>query len=156
MKQDRTLRVGGITAALGVGGLAGGLAALDMPMRHSLGGWLAFASWLRDLPYALPLGLASMSLFVALLIWRIELAWRNRMSILLVLRGVGQWTVDMASMFYFQDTDIWPEGDLAVSRTFRTYLTANQARNMHDIVARFVPNRSYLALYMWKVLDGVP
>ncbi|TDJ69195.1 MAG: DNA-3-methyladenine glycosylase 2 family protein [Proteobacteria bacterium] len=80
--------------------------------------------------------------------------FNTRAAALLELRGVGQWTVDMASMFYFRDTDIWPQGDLAVVRTFRSYLTAHQARNMDAIVARFVPNRSYLACYMWRVLDG--
>jgi len=80
----------------------------------------------------------------------------SRSAALLELRGVGQWTVDMASMFYFGDTDIWPEGDLAVARTFSGYLNARQARKMDDIVARFSPNRSYLAFYMWQVLDAVP
>ena len=38
----------------------------------------------------------------------------TRSATLRDLHGVGQWTVDMASMFYFGDTDIWPDGDLAV------------------------------------------
>ncbi|HJP34685.1 MAG TPA: DNA-3-methyladenine glycosylase 2 family protein [Gammaproteobacteria bacterium] len=80
----------------------------------------------------------------------------ERSALLLDLRGVGQWTVDMASMFYFGDTDIWPQGDLAVGRTFRGYLDARRARDMDRLVARFAPNRSYLAFYMWQIVDGVP
>lgn len=80
----------------------------------------------------------------------------ERCALLLDLHGVGQWTVDMASMFYFGDTDIWPEGDLAVARTFRGYLSARQLRKMDELVAAFSPNRSYLALYMWQIIDGVP
>lgn len=80
----------------------------------------------------------------------------TRSATLLELRGVGQWTVDIASMFYFGDTDIWPVGDLAVARTFRSYLNAKQARKIDDLVARFSPNRSYLAYYMWQIIDGVP
>jgi DNA-3-methyladenine glycosylase II len=85
-----------------------------------------------------------------------RMGFDERSALLLDLRGVGQWTVDMASMFYFGDSDIWPEGDLAVARTFRGYLSARQARSTDEFVARFAPNRSYLALYMWKIIDGVP
>lgn len=79
-----------------------------------------------------------------------------RYATLKELHGVGQWTIDMAAMFYFGDTDVWPEGDLAVSRTFRTYLDKRQLKRYDDHVARFAPNRSYLALYMWRIIDGVP
>lgn len=72
------------------------------------------------------------------------------------LHGVGQWTIDMAGMFYFGDPDVWPEGDLAVSRTFRSYLNKRQLRRYEDTVRRFTPNRSYLALYMWRIIDGIP
>ena len=85
-----------------------------------------------------------------------KMDFETRSALLLELHGVGQWTVDIASMFYFGDTDIWPVGDLAVARTFRRYLNAKQARKMDDIVARFSPNRSYLAYYMWQIIDGVP
>ncbi len=80
----------------------------------------------------------------------------TRSAMLLDLHGVGQWTVDIALMFYFGDPDIWPVGDLAVARTFRSYLNARQVRKMDDIVMRFSPNRSYLAYYMWQIIDGVP
>ena len=82
-----------------------------------------------------------------------KMDFETRSATLLELRGVGQWTVDIASMFYFGDTDIWPVGDLAVARTFRSYLNA---RKMDDLVLRFSPNRSYLAYYMWQIIDGVP
>lgn len=72
------------------------------------------------------------------------------------LHGIGQWTIDMAAMFYFGDTDVWPEGDLAVSRTFRGYLNKRQLKRYEDTVARFSPHRSYLALYMWRIIDGIP
>lgn len=83
-----------------------------------------------------------------------KMDFETRSATLLELRGVGQWTIDMASMFYFGDKDIWPSGDLAVARTFRSYLSARQARRMDSFVARFSPNRSYLACYMWQIVDG--
>ncbi len=80
----------------------------------------------------------------------------ERRRVLLELHGVGTWTVDMASMFYFGDRDVWPAGDLAVARTFATYLDRRQARSPERHVGRFAPHRSYLAYYMWQILDAVP
>ena len=70
------------------------------------------------------------------------------------LHGVGQWTIDMASMFYFGDTDVWPSGDLTVARQFSGLLNAKQAANAEDLLAKFSPYRSYLALYMWAIVDA--
>ena len=75
---------------------------------------------------------------------------------LLDLRGIGQWTVDMAAMFYFGDTDVWPGGDLSVSRTFERLLTARQRRQQEKFIARFAPHRSYVALYMWRIASAMP
>jgi DNA-3-methyladenine glycosylase II len=80
----------------------------------------------------------------------------ERSAALLGLRGVGQWTVDMASMFYFGDTDIWPIGDLSVSRTFRDLLGEQHRHRNDGILAEFSPNRSYLAIYMWRIVESVP
>jgi DNA-3-methyladenine glycosylase II len=79
-----------------------------------------------------------------------------RAATLIDIRGVGQWTVDMALMFYFGETDIWPEGDLSVSRTFSDFLSKKDARRRKKILAEFSPHRSYLAVYMWRVLDNPP
>lgn len=65
--------------------------------------------------------------------------------------GIGPWTCDMASIFYFKDEDIWPEGDVSVQNTFRRYIGR---RKPALAAARFAPHRSYLALYMWRILDG--
>lgn len=77
----------------------------------------------------------------------------ERAAQLLAIWGVGQWTCDMAAIFYFNDLDIWPEGDVAVRKTFARYIgrkkSSTQAR-------RFAPQRSVLALYMWKIVDRIP
>jgi DNA-3-methyladenine glycosylase II len=67
--------------------------------------------------------------------------------------GIGQWTCDMASIFHFRDFDVWPEGDAAVIRTFARYIGR---RKPAKTAARFAPQRSVLALYMWVIIDGVP
>lgn len=77
----------------------------------------------------------------------------GRVAHLTPLWGVGQWTCDMLSLFYFRDEDVWPEGDLAVQRVFKRYIGR---RKPAKAAALFAPYRSRLALYMWKLVDGVP
>lgn len=70
------------------------------------------------------------------------------------LWGVGQWTADMISIFYFGDEDVWPDGDLAARKTLEK-LTSRRRKTVRT-AKRFAPYRSYLALYMWEYLDAVP
>lgn len=67
--------------------------------------------------------------------------------------GIGQWTCDMAAIFHFGDLDIWPEGDAAVARTFARYIGR---RKPATTAARFAPQRSVLALYLWAIMNRVP
>ena len=69
------------------------------------------------------------------------------------LWGIGPWTCDMLSIFYFRDTDIWPEGDLAVQNMFRRYIGRKSPRKAS---LAFSPWRSILSLYMWKLMDAAP
>lgn len=69
------------------------------------------------------------------------------------LWGVGQWTVDMASIFYFREPDIWPLGDIAVQTAFARF---TGRRKPEKAAGAFAPYRSILALYMWEIIDRVP
>lgn len=64
--------------------------------------------------------------------------------------GVGQWTCDMVSLFYCRDLDIWPKTDMAVRNAFRRYVDEETCED----ALPFSPYRSYLALYMWRIVDG--
>mgnify|MGYP003758898645 FL=1 len=75
----------------------------------------------------------------------------ERSARLLSIWGIGPWTCDMASIFFFKDEDIWPEGDISVQNTFRRYIGRKKPTLA---AARFAPHRSYLAMYMWRILDG--
>lgn len=79
---------------------------------------------------------------------------KERSRELMQLWGVGQWTVDMISIFYFGDEDVWPDGDLAVRKTLE-HLTGKRRKTVRT-AERFAPHRSRLALYMWKVKNTVP
>ena len=67
--------------------------------------------------------------------------------------GIGQWSCDMAAIFYCRSPDIWPLGDVAVQRTFKRYLGR---RSPARAAARFTPYRSYLALHMWRIVNATP
>lgn len=67
--------------------------------------------------------------------------------------GIGQWTADMASIFYFGDPDVWPEGDAGVSRGLATIVGRRSKKTLRRIADAFSPHRSFLALYMWRTLD---
>jgi len=47
-----------------------------------------------------------------------NLSHEQRSQDLVALWGVGQWTCDMASMFYFGFPDVWPDNDVTVKKTF--------------------------------------
>lgn len=68
--------------------------------------------------------------------------------------GIGQWTADMASIFYFGDPDVWPENDVGVYRGLEMALGKRSKRTVLKIANAFAPYRSFLALYLWRVLDG--
>jgi len=73
---------------------------------------------------------------------------------LLALRGVGQWTCDMMALFYCGCADVWPEQDVTVRKTFGRLIGTR--RKPAKWAARFAPYRSWLALYMWAVVDARP
>lgn len=73
---------------------------------------------------------------------------------LIQIWGVGQWTADMLSIFYFGDPDIWPEGDTTARKTLER-LTSKRRKTVRT-ATRFAPYRSYLALYMWRQADAAP
>ena len=62
---------------------------------------------------------------------------------LLRLFGIGQWTCDMTSIFYYQSPDIWPTNDVTVQRQFGRLIGQ---RKPETAIQQFVPYRTYLAL----------
>jgi len=85
-----------------------------------------------------------------------RLSTPERSEALTRLWGIGPWTADMVSMFFFRDPDIWPLGDLAVRKTFERFVTGHRRYDVHTGAALFAPYRSFLALYMWRIANNGP
>lgn len=69
--------------------------------------------------------------------------------------GIGQWTCDMLSMFYFGEQDVWPRADSAANRVLASFMARDGlAGEAWETAQRFSPHRSHLALYMWHIADN--
>jgi len=82
-----------------------------------------------------------------------RMAHAERAEHLQSIWGIGQWTADMASMFFFGDPDVWPEGDAGVYRGLKMIAGRRSRNGLLAIANQFAPYRSFLAVYMWRFLD---
>jgi DNA-3-methyladenine glycosylase II len=68
--------------------------------------------------------------------------------------GIGQWTCDMLSMFYFAEPDIWPRADSAANKVLAWYAARDDFEGQSwEAADLFCPYRSYLAMYTWRIAD---
>lgn len=80
----------------------------------------------------------------------------ERSAALTTLRGIGPWTADMVSLFYFGDHDIWPLGDLSVRNTLARFVDGQRKYDLAGAATLFAPRRSLLALYLWRIANALP
>jgi len=77
-------------------------------------------------------------------------------AMLLPIRGIGPWSVDMFKMFGLCRPDVWPVGDFGVKLGLRQFLRLrampDRAR-MEKAAAAWRPWRSVAAWYMWRVVE---
>jgi DNA-3-methyladenine glycosylase II len=78
----------------------------------------------------------------------------NRSTQVSQIWGVGQWTCDMLSMFYFGDPDVWPNSDTAATRVLTAFIQQDRLEvTALEMAEKFRPYRSYLARYLWRISD---
>lgn len=82
-----------------------------------------------------------------------QLSYADRTKRLIALWGVGQWTADMMSIFYFAELDVWPDGDITARKTLEKLTSAR--RKTVRTAALFAPYRSLLALHVWRYADAL-
>jgi DNA-3-methyladenine glycosylase II len=66
--------------------------------------------------------------------------------------GLGQWSADMAAIFYYGLPDVWSGGDMSLQRGISA-LTGLPPEESLDVASYFSPYKSFLALHIWKGVD---
>jgi DNA-3-methyladenine glycosylase II len=77
-------------------------------------------------------------------------------AMLLPVRGIGQWSVDMFLMFALARPDVLPVGDLGIRKGMQRHFGLRklpEAERMMKLAAPWRPFRSVASWYMWRVLE---
>ena len=72
-------------------------------------------------------------------------------SMLLDLKGVGPWTVEMSRIFYLGDEDVLSEGDYGIQVAHKKMF--KNEKLSQDFYNNYAPYRTYVSLYLWRSLD---
>ena len=72
-------------------------------------------------------------------------------SMLLNLKGVGPWTVEMSRIFYLGDEDVLSEGDYGIQVAHKKMF--KNEKLSQDFYNSYAPYRTYVSLYLWRSLD---
>ena len=78
-------------------------------------------------------------------------------ELLLPVRGIGPWSVDMFLMFALARPDVLPVGDLGVRKGMQMHFKLRslpEAAKMLKLAAPWRPFRSVGAWYMWRLLES--
>ena len=77
-------------------------------------------------------------------------------AMLLPVRGIGPWSVDMFLMFALARPDVLPVGDLGIQKGMQRHFRLRKmpdAARMTKLAAPWRPYRSVAAWYMWRILE---
>ncbi len=70
---------------------------------------------------------------------------------LIKIKGIGPWSIEMSRIFYVGDLDIFSILDLGLKNAHLKMFDINSYNE--DFYMKFSPYRSYMCLYMWRVLE---
>jgi DNA-3-methyladenine glycosylase II len=82
------------------------------------------------------------------------------MHLLLPIKGVGKWTVEMLLMFTLGHEDVFPADDLgiqqAMAKVYGLDMTEKKVlrEKMLKISVKWTPYRTYACFYLWRFKDG--
>ncbi|KAJ5655477.1 DNA glycosylase [Penicillium longicatenatum] len=89
-------------------------------------------------------------------------------EMLIAVRGLGKWSVEMFAMFALKRTDVFSIGDLGVQRGCASFVGRDVSKlkgkgggkfkymaekDMLELAAKFAPYRSLFMWYMWRIED---
>ncbi len=66
--------------------------------------------------------------------------------------GVGRWTAEMTAIAYFEQADIWSEGDVGLQNALNA-LYGDKPEQKSKALKLAKPFRSYWSLHLWAALD---
>ena len=74
-------------------------------------------------------------------------------SLLIELKGIGPWTIDMFLIFSKHDLNIFPKGDLAVINVIKNLYNVDSIDKIDLIADKWAPYKSIATLYLWASLN---
>jgi DNA-3-methyladenine glycosylase II len=80
-------------------------------------------------------------------------------ELLMAIKGLGRWTVDMFLMFHLGRPDVLPVGDLGIRKAIQVHYGLKElpkAAEMEQIAETWRPHRTLASLYLWESLDNRP
>ena len=72
-------------------------------------------------------------------------------NLLLSIKGICKWTVDMSRIFYLGDSDVMPLTDLGIIYAHKIAFPKEKIEE--KFYKQFSPYNSYLSLFMWRLLE---
>jgi DNA-3-methyladenine glycosylase II len=82
------------------------------------------------------------------------------MELLLPIKGVGKWTIEMLLMFSLGHEDVFPADDLGIQQSMAAIYKLDSSdkkklkERMLQIAAAWSPYRTYACFYLWPYKDG--
>ena len=77
-------------------------------------------------------------------------------NLLIKIKGIGPWTVDMFLMFTLNRPDIFPVSDLGIQKGFTLFFQLDEIPKiqfMEKQAEKWRPFRTAASWYMWKLVD---
>lgn len=81
-------------------------------------------------------------------------------ELLLPIKGVGRWTIEMLLMFSMGREDLFPVDDLGIQQAMCKVYNLNPANKrlmkeeMNAIAENWKPYRTYASLHLWRIKDN--
>jgi DNA-3-methyladenine glycosylase II len=80
-------------------------------------------------------------------------------EVLIAVKGLGRWSIDMFLMFHLGRPDILPVGDLGIRKAMQVHYGLDELpkpAEMEQIAEAWRPYRTLACLYLWESLDNAP
>ena len=80
-----------------------------------------------------------------------DLSAEDFYELLIKIKGIGPWSIEMSRIFYVGDPDIFSFLDLGLKNAHLKIFNINNYNE--SFYQEFSPYRSYMCLYMWRLLE---